>query len=254
MTIFWRFINFIFVLLVSFYAGYFLNLYLAKYINLYFVIIILFFFWHLRYYLHIKFWKNWQNNLYLSLLILVNFFGFYVEDADKIKAYVIELWTWINIPFSLKILILSIFLILMLLAIYSVLIAGQKDVILPELFVQRHRELERVKDFINKYSIVTVDSEWGNGKTLLMDHFREDEKDNYIYIRFKPLSFDIRNITLYIISELQVVLSQNRVAQGYFNILQKIAAKNKWAGTFFSLFYSSDQQTSELLKQIITDC
>ena len=83
-----------------------------------------------------------------------------------------------------------------------------------ELFTERKYDLKRLIDYLNNFSIIGINGEWGSGKSFLTDHL-----EDFTLVKIDLLSCNIDEIQSVIINEIDKLLKN----EGIFSpILSKI--------------------------------
>ncbi len=126
---------------------------------------------------------------------------------------------------------------------------------LPELFKEREFDLERMLEFIEKVEILGINAPWGEGKTLLIDHFCEKEAvaDKYEVIRIESLVCRMGELQQTLISELDNVLQKNGIFSKSSKQLQKLLQENKYISSLGSTMWKINDAMSASYKEFKAD-
>ncbi len=193
---------------------------------------------------------NFRNVTKLLLLVLSSIIGYFFV-CYKVDCK--EIWYCQN---ELQVVFLFVLmLVMMLIAVFWFLKEDveRKSENLGELFIQQKGDLKRLEEMVEQFRMVCVDAPWGQGKSFLMDHFREKNKDRYIFIRIKSLTYGVENIAQYVVNELFSVLEQNGILSFKFFLKNALALKNEHIGLFTSIFTDCNDTTYDFLKQVCSE-
>lgn len=189
---------------------------------------------------------NCENYWKWVLLILSNVVGFFVCILlGKLDVNVEISWIIVGVG-------------LLFLIVYSSLKCCLKnnndhhdicDTNLSMLFRERQEDLERLKNYLDKYPMVCIDADWGQGKTFLSDCLREETKKDFDFVRFKTVTYDVNNLMTYILNELQTVLDKQGILLSSKFFIDNLILKNSYIGLIAYLFPSSPKTSYDLLKE-----
>ena len=126
-------------------------------------------------------------------------------------------------------------------------------------FSERKYDLSRLRDYIKTFSVVGLESFWGNGKTYLYKLLNQNYKD-YYYISLCVMTVKTDTVETYIINELNAILEQNGILSsastkllsflktGNFYGLGNLLIKNN---SYTRLFNQLCQDVEKLKKTIL---
>lgn len=82
-----------------------------------------------------------------------------------------------------------------------------------ELFRERKHDLKQLIKFINKsnINILGIESFWGTGKTLLVDHFMYSEQDKYSFIRIDTIALNLDDVIEHLILQIYAELKKQYI-------------------------------------------
>ncbi|WP_454953534.1 P-loop NTPase fold protein [Fusobacterium hwasookii] len=111
-----------------------------------------------------------------------------------------------------------------------------------DLFVERKYDLERLLNYLNNFSIIGINGEWGSGKSFLIDHLK-----NFILIKIDLLSCNIDEIQTVILNELDKLLKNQGIFSPFSPKLKKILQQGKLFENISQLFVKNDISYSEAI-------
>lgn len=124
---------------------------------------------------------------------------------------------------SIKILIVYYFILFCIILFKSVYYTSNINLENTEdLFVERKYDLERLLNYLNNFSIIGINGEWGSGKSFLIDHLK-----NFILIKIDLLSCNIDEIQSVIINEIDKLLKKEGIFSPFSPKLKKIMQQGK---------------------------
>ena len=118
-----------------------------------------------------------------------------------------------------------------------------------KLFRERKEDLQRTKEYLNRFNIMGINGEWGSGKTYLMKYLQneKDMQDKYEFVNIYLLSSNLDNLSQILINELEKVLIKYGIYSHYSNSLRKILASNNFIDTLFSsMFLDTNSFTASI--------
>ena len=118
-----------------------------------------------------------------------------------------------------------------------------------KLFRERKEDLQRTKEYLNRFNIMGINGEWGSGKTYLMKYLQneKDMQDKYEFANIYLLSCNLDNLSQILINELEKVLIKYGIYSRYSNSLRKILASNNFIDTLFSsMFLDTNSFTASI--------
>ena len=92
-----------------------------------------------------------------------------------------------------------------------------------ELFTERKYDLKRLIDYLNNFSIIGINGEWGSGKSFLTDHLQD-----FTLVKIDLLSCNIDEIQLVIINEIDKLLKKEGIFSPFSPKLKKIMQQGKF--------------------------
>ncbi|MEJ6464353.1 ATP-binding protein [Fusobacterium nucleatum] len=111
-----------------------------------------------------------------------------------------------------------------------------------DLFVERKYDLERLLNYLNYFSIIGINGEWGSGKSFLTDHLK-----NFILIKIDLLSCNVDEIQTVILNELDKLLKNQGIFSPFSPKLKKILQQGKLFENISQLFVKNDISYSEAI-------
>ena len=144
---------------------------------------------------------------------------------------------------SIKILIVYYFILFCIILFKSVYYTSNINLENTEdLFVERKYDLERLLNYLNNFSIIGINGEWGSGKSFLIDHLK-----NFILIKIDLLSCNIDEIQTVILNELDKLLKNQGIFSPFSPKLKKILQQGKLFENISQLFVKNDISYSEAI-------
>lgn len=121
------------------------------------------------------------------------------------------------------------------------------------LFESRIKDLNHIKSYIEceEYHILGIDSEWGNGKSLIINHLINDKDitKSYDFIKIDILSMNLDRLIDYLLEQIDIKLKK----QGIYTLTSKYLISylnNSQYGSFLSKFLGIDNSYSSLIDDI----
>ena len=111
-----------------------------------------------------------------------------------------------------------------------------------ELFTERKYDLKRLIDYLNNFSIVGINGEWGSGKSFLTDHLQD-----FTLIKIDLLSCNIDEIQSVIINEIDKLLKNEGIFSPFSPKLKKIIQQGKLFENISLFFIKNDISYSEAI-------
>lgn len=111
-----------------------------------------------------------------------------------------------------------------------------------DLFVERKYDLERLLNYLNNFSIIGINGEWGSGKSFLIDHLK-----NFILIKIDLLSCNIDEIQTVILNEIDKLLKNQGIFSPFSPKLKKIIQQGKLFENISQLFVKNDISYSDAI-------
>lgn len=82
---------------------------------------------------------------------------------------------------------------------------------LENFFSERKYDLERLNSYLNRFSLVGLNSFWGDGKTYLFNLLKQSNFQSYYYISICVMTVKCDTVERYIINEINAILEQNKI-------------------------------------------
>ena len=179
-------------------------------------------------------YKN--ENWYIQFIFfsIINSISFYLVRYFQKKSFLI---------LSIKILVLYYFILFCIILFKSVYYTSKINIENAEdLFVERKYDLERLLNYLNYFSIIGINGEWGSGKSFLIDHLK-----NFILIKIDLLSCNVDEIQTVILNELDKLLKNQGIFSPFSPKLKKILQQGKLFENISQLFVKNDISYSEAI-------
>ena len=170
-----------------------------------------------------------NENWYIQFIFfsIINSISFYLVRYFQKKNFLI---------LSIKILI-TYYLILFCIILFKCVYYTSKTNLENDgdLFVERKYDLERLLNYLNYFSIIGINGEWGSGKSFLTDHLK-----NFILIKIDLLSCNVDEIQTVILNELDKLLKNQGIFSPFSPKLKKILQQGKLFENISQLFVKND--------------
>ena len=179
-------------------------------------------------------YKN--ENWYIQFIFfsIVNSISLYLARYLQKKFFLI---------LSIKILIVYYFILFCIILFKSVYYTSNINLENTEdLFVERKYDLERLLNYLNNFSIIGINGEWGSGKSFLIDHLK-----NFILIKIDLLSCNIDEIQTVILNEIDKLLKNQGIFSPFSPKLKKIIQQGKLFENISQLFVKNDISYSDAI-------
>ena len=116
-----------------------------------------------------------------------------------------------------------------------------KPIPLPELYNERKRDLDRLKEVFSVFNVIGIVGDWGSGKTLLTKHLESElkgsENNSWNFIRINALALKLDKVELLVITELQKLLDNNGIISKHAeNLKNALSSSDVIKGIYFSIF------------------
>ena len=177
-----------------------------------------------------------NENWYIQFLFfsIINSISFYLVRYFQRKDFLI---------LSIKILIIYYFILFCIILFKSVYYTSKTNLENDgDLFVERKYDLERLLNYLNYFSIIGINGEWGSGKSFLTDHLK-----NFILIKIDLLSCNVDEIQTVILNELDKLLKNQGIFSPFSPKLKKILQQGKLFENISQLFVKNDISYSEAI-------
>lgn len=144
---------------------------------------------------------------------------------------------------SIKILIVYYFILFCIILFKSVYYTSNINLENTEdLFVERKYDLERLLNYLNNFSIIGINGEWGSGKSFLTDHLKD-----FILIKIDLLSCNIDEIQTVILNEIDKLLKNQGIFSPFSPKLKRIMQQGKLFENISQLFVKNDISYSDAI-------
>lgn len=111
-----------------------------------------------------------------------------------------------------------------------------------ELFTERKYDLKRLIDYLNNFSIIGINGEWGSGKSFLTDHLQD-----FTLVKIDLLSCNIDEIQSVIINEIDKLLKKEGIFSPFSPKLKKIMQQGKLFENISLFFIKNDISYSDAI-------
>ena len=177
-----------------------------------------------------------NENWYIQFIFfsIINSISFYLVRYFQKKIFLI---------LSIKILI-TYYLILFCIILFKCVYYTSKTNLENDgdLFVERKYDLERLLNYLNYFSIIGINGEWGSGKSFLTNHLK-----NFILIKIDLLSCNVDEIQTVILNELDKLLKNQGIFSPFSPKLKKILQQGKLFENISQLFVKNNISYSEAI-------
>lgn len=177
---------------------------------------------------------NIYTNLQNNIIFVTNLFSNDGSDLVQFIFWIFDLW-------------------LILFTYELVKSIDKRDIKLDILFESRIKDLNHIKSYIEceEYHILGIDSEWGNGKSLVINHLINDKDitKSYDFIKIDILSMNLDRLIDYLLEQIDIKLKK----QGIYTLTSKYLISylnNSQYGSFLSKFLGIDNSYSSLIDDI----
>ena len=144
---------------------------------------------------------------------------------------------------SIKILIVYYFILFCIILFKSIYYTSNMNLENTEdLFVERKYDLERLLNYLNNFSIIGINGEWGSGKSFLTDHLKD-----FILIKIDLLSCNIDKIQTVILNEIDKLLKNQGIFSPFSPKLKRIMQQGKLFENISQLFVKNDISYSDAI-------
>lgn len=169
---------------------------------------------------------------------------FFFSIINSISLYLVRyLQKKFFLILSIKILIVYYFILFCIILFKSVYYTSNINLENTEdLFVERKYDLERLLNYLNNFSIIGINGEWGSGKSFLIDHLK-----NFILIKIDLLSCNIDEIQTVILNEIDKLLKNQGIFSPFSPKLKKIIQQGKLFENISQLFVKNDISYSDAI-------
>lgn len=117
------------------------------------------------------------------------------------------------------------------------------------LFVERENDLKRLRDYLDNFSIVGLNGDWGSGKSFLTDQL----KDDFHMVKIDLLSCNLEEVQSLVIRELDKVLKEEGVLSPFSPKIRKMLNQGGIPEKIGGLFIKDDVLFTEALEQFRKD-
>lgn len=149
--------------------------------------------------------NNRKFFLFSYVCFLLNMIEFYFIKCDENKIFIDN-----------KILVITyiVYFLYFLISSVVLLICKEKNFQnddIKNLFSERKYDLERVKEYLERYNLVGVDSIWGDGKSFLFKMLQNELHDKYHFICISVLSMQVEKVENFVLGEIAKLIDENRI-------------------------------------------
>lgn len=193
------------------------------------------------------FWK--KNQEFYLIYVLSAFLNLGVFLYRKYRQGYWICWDKTDIAYIIYSSVLG-FLFFFTIIFYAVSNQTNK-IIIENYFSERKYDLDRLHEYLQNYSVVGLESLWGDGKTYLFNLFKQQYINEYFYISIGVMTLQVDTIEKVIVDEINEIFKQQSIfslASDKFNS----TVKNTTPYGLGGLFTKNDSYT-ELFKILIED-
>ena len=127
-------------------------------------------------------------------------------------------------------------------------------IINDELFKSRSKDLEKIKLEIRHNQILGINSEWGNGKSLIINHLISDTDmiNSYDFIKIDILSMNLDQLIDYLLQQIDKSLKN----QGIYTLTSKYLngyINNSYYGRILSKVLNMEDSYSSIIEELSKD-
>lgn len=84
------------------------------------------------------------------------------------------------------------------------------------LFRERRADAERIVRYLEKYSVIGINGDWGTGKSFLIEYLQKNElNDKFYFVNIHPLSCNTDDVSSIILNELEAALFKQGIFSRY---------------------------------------
>ena len=193
------------------------------------------------------FWR--QNQKFYLIFIISALLNLSIFLFQKYNQGYWICWDKTDIAYIVYSSVLGLLLIITI--IFAFLRKQAETKILNNYFSERRYDLERLHDYLHSYSVVGLESSWGDGKTYLFNLFKQQYQNEYYYISIGVMTLQLDTVEKVIVDEINEIFKRQSIfssASDKFNS----ALKNSTPYGLGVLFTKNDSYT-ELFKSLIAD-
>ncbi|EHI79660.1 hypothetical protein HMPREF9093_00053 [Fusobacterium sp. oral taxon 370 str. F0437] len=179
---------------------------------------------------------NKNENWYIQFIFfsIINSISLYLVRYFQKKIFLI---------LSIKILIVYYFILFCIILFKSVYYTSNINLENAEdLFIERKYDLERLLNYLNNFSIIGINGEWGSGKSFLTDYL-----EDFTLVKIDLLSCNIDEIQSVIINEIDKLLKKEGIFSPFSPKLKKIMQQGKLFENISLFFIKNDISYSEAI-------
>lgn len=121
------------------------------------------------------------------------------------------------------------------------------------LIKRRKYDLERICDYIDKYNIVGINSEFGEGKSFITDEFIRKNYEKYEVIKINILSYNFDEFNLILVKELNKILKKHKIFSKASYELQSLLGINKTVKQLLLSFVETNLKFGEAISELKKD-
>lgn len=186
--------------------------------------------------------KNINFFIYCNICLIFDQLLFLISDDNRKIILTLSFSALFYILYFIYLIICQVFLIISYLRSKSELPEDKK-----KLFNERQYDLERIKDYLETYNLIGINSIWGNGKSFLFEKLRQDCKDKYFFICVNVLSMRVEKIETFLLDQINHILEENRI---FSNASGKIKSllKQSFFHNLGELFFGTESYSEQIIE------
>ena len=120
-------------------------------------------------------------------------------------------------------------------------------------FKRREYDLERLEDYITKSNTVGINGDWGTGKTKLTKEFKNRHEKNIYSLVVDVLTCNENELELFLISELEKLLSEHHIYSKNAKILKDIMSRQSILKEVRQFIWDDDDLKAKIIDRYKKD-
>ena len=209
-----------------------------------------------------------SSAIWAGIWIKLNFYNNLVPFAKFVTIGGANLLAWLLVRFffsegsevltashGIALSLYGVYLIIVSIAVYRTLYKRRDCNGINEaaLLPSRQRDLERILEYISRYSIVGINGRWGTGKTFLMRECVRMLKEEYEIIQVDLLSSNLDELQSLLLKEIEKVMARNGILSVYSNELAGLFQASGFGRGIQGLLFQQKSSYSALLSGFLGD-
>lgn len=121
----------------------------------------------------------------------------------------------------------------------------RKTIYSESLYYEREKDKIAILNYLDSFNVFGINSEWGSGKTFLMNSICKEKKCNYHFIKIDTTAYNIDDIGNVLINEMDMLLKENGILSLYSSTIFNVCKSNDSLSIINNLLFNNQVSNSK---------